>query len=180
MTKRDDMILGYADALVSAALAEGELDRLEGPLFGFAKSLDGAPKVREALADPALPSEKKRRLVQDLLGQKVPPRVVSMIGFIVDQGRGRELGAILEAFAAAAAEERSEVLAEVRSAVPLDKRQRERVAEALGRSTGRTVDVQVVVDPDLIGGIVAKVGDEVFDSSIRGRLRAVRERMSGR
>lgn len=180
MTQRDALVRGYAEALVAAARAEGEVDALEDQLFAFAKALAREAKVREALIDPALPAAQKRGLVQDLLGERVSPHVASMIGFILDQGRGRELAAILEAFAEVAAEQRSEVLAEVRSAVPLDDAQRERIAAALGRTTGRSVDVQVVVDPDLIGGIVAKVGDEVFDSSIRGRLRDVRERMSGR
>lgn len=180
MTDRESLIRGYAEALFTAAQAEGEVGALEDQLFSFAKALGTQPQVRDALLDPALPGENKRALVRDLLGPQASPRAASMIGFIVDQGRSRELTAILEAFAEVAAASRSEVLAEVRSAVPLDESQRSRLAAALRRSTGRAVDVRVVVDPTVIGGIVAKVGDEVFDSSIRARLHGARERMSGR
>ncbi|MFM7718911.1 MAG: ATP synthase F1 subunit delta [Actinomycetota bacterium] len=180
MTDRDALVRGYAEALFAAARAEGEADALEAELFAFGKALGRETQVRDALLDPALPGENKRALVRDLLGERGSPRAASMVGFVVDQGRARELPAILEAFAEVAAASRSEVLAEVRSAVPLDGAQRERLAAALGRSTGRAVDLQVVVDPTVIGGVVAKVGDEVFDSSIRGRLADVRDRMSGR
>lgn len=180
MTKREDLVRGYANALVAAAQAEGDLVALEDALFGFAKALERQTKVRDALLDPALPIDRKRGLVADLLGDRAHGRAAPMISFVVEQGRARELPAILEAFAAAAAASRSEVLAEVRTAVPLAKAQRDRLAAALGRATGRAVDVKVVVDPAVVGGVIAKVGDEVFDGSVRARLDEVRERMAGR
>ena len=69
-----------------------------------------------------------------------------------------------------ASRERDHALAEVRTAVDLSTEQRERLAEALSRATGRQVDVKIVVDPSVIGGVVARVGDEVFDGSIASRL----------
>lgn len=180
MTKREALVRGYAEALLAAARAEGEADAIEAELFAFGKALGRQAKVRDALLDPALPAENKRGLVRDLLGDRGSPRAASMIGFVIDQGRARDLPAILEAYAEVAAASRSEVLAEVRTAVPLGAGQRKRLAAALGRSTGRAVDLQEVIDPTVIGGVVARVGDEVFDSSIRGRLEDVRDRMSGR
>jgi F-type H+-transporting ATPase subunit delta len=79
-----------------------------------------------------------------------------------------------------AAEARSRVAAEVRSAVPLDEDQRTRLAAALGRATGRAVDVKVVIDPEVLGGVVAQVGDTVIDGSVRARLDELRERIGGR
>jgi F-type H+-transporting ATPase subunit delta len=72
------------------------------------------------------------------------------------------------------------VVAEVRSAVPLDEDQRTRLAAALGRATGRAVDVKVVIDPEVLGGVVAQVGDTVIDGSVRARLDELRERIGGR
>jgi F-type H+-transporting ATPase subunit delta len=69
-----------------------------------------------------------------------------------------------------AATEREHALAEVRTAVELTAAQRERLVDALSRATGRKVDVQVVVDPNVVGGVIARVGDEVFDGSISSRL----------
>ena len=74
-----------------------------------------------------------------------------------------------------ASTERDHVLAEVRTAVDLSGEQRERLAAALSRATGHTVDVKVVVDPSVIGGVVARVGDEVFDGSIANRLEGAKQ-----
>jgi F-type H+-transporting ATPase subunit delta len=70
-------------------------------------------------------------------------------------------------------------VAEVRSAVQLDERQRERLAAALSRATGRAVEVKVVVDPTVVGGVVAKIGDEVLDGTLRTRLTEARQHLSG-
>jgi F-type H+-transporting ATPase subunit delta len=78
-----------------------------------------------------------------------------------------------------AAERRHHVLAEVRSAVPLDGAQRERLAQGLSRATGREVEVRVVVDPTVVGGIVARVGDEIFDGSLRSRLDDAKQQLAG-
>ena len=97
------------------------------------------------------------------------------MSFVVGAGRARDLPAIIDRLVEHAAEERSEAVAVVRSAVPLDDGQRRRLAEALGRATGKRVSVKVVVDPSILGGIVAQVGDTVIDGSVRSRLDQLRE-----
>ncbi|GIU98683.1 MAG: hypothetical protein KatS3mg014_0299 [Actinomycetota bacterium] len=178
MSEREAVIRGYAEALLAVAEAEGELDLVEDELYGFAKALETHGDLREALHDPTLPAERKKGLIRDLLGGRANPNTVNALLFLIDQGRARDLEAILEAFARAAAERRNRELAEVRSAVPLDAAQQARLAEALSRVTGKAVEVKVVVDPRVIGGIVAKVGDEVFDGTVRTRLEEARERLT--
>lgn len=179
MAEREALIRGYAQALLEIAEAEGELGIVEDELYAFAKALETHGEIREALHDPALPAENKKGLIRDLLGSRANPNTVNALSFLIDQGRARDIEAIVEAFARAAAERRARQLAEVRSAVPLDETQRRRLAEALSRATGRAVEVKVIVDPRLIGGIVAKVGDEIFDGSVRSRLDEARERLTG-
>jgi F-type H+-transporting ATPase subunit delta len=70
------------------------------------------------------------------------------------------------------------VVGEVRSAVPLTDAQRRRLAEALSSATGRKVEVKVIVDPDLVGGVVARVGDVIFDGSIRSRLDEAKQQLT--
>lgn len=180
MTKRDELIQGYAESLFAAARAEGETGRLEEQFFALAKALASEAKVRDALGDSALPPANKRKLLEDLMGERAAAKAGPLLGFVIEQGRSRELPAILERFVEVAAASRDEVLAEVRSAVALDAKQKERLAASLSKATGRAVDVRVVVDQELIGGVIAKVGDQVFDSSVRARLREVRDRVSGR
>jgi F-type H+-transporting ATPase subunit delta len=164
------LIGGYAQALFAVASAEGVLPRVEDELYAFGKALEQHTELRESLTDAALPSENKKAVLRDLLGERANPLTVSLLGFVIDAGRAREIPKIVDELARMASIERDHALAEVRSAVDLTAAQRDRLAEALSRATGRTVDVKVVVDPTVIGGVVARVGDEVFDGSIASRL----------
>jgi F-type H+-transporting ATPase subunit delta len=179
VTDKDALVRGYAQALLSVAEAEGVLDHVEEELFAFARGVEREGGLREALTDPALPVERKRAVLEDLLGDRADPHTVRLLAFVVEQGRARELGAIVDDLLRAAAERREHAVAEVRSAVPLDAEQRRRLAEALASATGRTIELKVLVDPGVVGGIVARVGDEVFDGSVRTRLQDARQRLGG-
>jgi F-type H+-transporting ATPase subunit delta len=175
---REALVRGYAQAILSIAEAEGELDATVDQLYAFGKALQGEGRLREALIDPGLPVENKRALVADVLGERTNPNVVNAIGLLLEQQRARELPDVLDTLADLASERRQHAVAEVRSAVPLDAGQQQRVAEALSRASGRTVDVKVVVDPSVIGGLVARIGDEIFDGSVRTRLDDAREHLA--
>jgi F-type H+-transporting ATPase subunit delta len=165
-----ELVRGYAEAMFRVADAEGELEAVEGQLYAFAKLLERESRIREALRDPKLPAENKRGLIRDALGERANPIALNLLGLLVEVGRARDIARIVEELASVAAERRAHAVAEVRSAVPLDEKRRARLAEALSRATGRQVEVKVVVDPSVVGGIVARVGDEIFDGSVRGRL----------
>ena len=179
MADKDALVRSYAEALFRVAAAEGELDAVERHLFAFAKLLERETQVREALVDPALPTENKRRLIADTLGERASLVTVNLLGFLVEQGRARELGRIVEELSEVVAQTREQAVAEVRTAIPLDEPKTRRLADALSRATGRQVEVRVVVDPSVIGGAVAKVGDEIFDGSVRSRLLEAREHLTG-
>ncbi|MBI3648296.1 MAG: ATP synthase F1 subunit delta [Actinobacteria bacterium] len=179
MAGSDELVRGYAQALFSVAEAEGVLAKVEDELFAFAKALEQQAPLRQALTDAALPAENKKGVIRDLLGERAHPVTGNLLGFVVESGRARELGRIVEELARLAAERRQLALAEVRSAVPLSEQQRKRLAAALSRATGRAVEVKVVVDPGVVGGVVARVGDEVFDGSIAARLEDAKQHMTG-
>jgi len=174
---KDEIVKGYAQALFAVAEAEEDLGTVEDELFAFAKVVERDGRLREALTDPALPAENKRTLVRELLGDRASSHTVSILGFLIEQGRAKELGRIVESLAELAAERRKHVVAEVRSAVPLTQERRKRLAEALSKATGKNVEITVVIDPAVIGGILARVGDEVFDGTVRTRLEDARERL---
>ena len=177
MTTRDAAVRGYGEAFFAVAEAEGMLDKVEDELFAFGTAIEQNPALREALTDAALPTENRKAVVRDVLGERAHPITVSLIGFAVEAGHAKDLGKIVETMAMLAAERRDASLAEVRSAVPLDDDQRARVAAALSRATGRTIEIKVVVDPSIVGGIVARVGDEVFDGSIANRLNEAKQHL---
>jgi len=178
VAKRDDVVRGYAEAMFSIAEAEGELEPVEEQVYAFAKMVEKRAKVREALIDPELPNENKRNLIGEVLGERANPVAVNLLGMLVEQGRARDIGRIAESLAEVAAERRQQVVGEVRSAVPLTDAQRRRLAEALSSATGRKVEVKVIVDPDLVGGVVARVGDVIFDGSIRSRLDEAKQQLT--
>jgi F-type H+-transporting ATPase subunit delta len=170
-----DLIRGYASAIFAIADAEGSIDRVSDELFHFAKALERSHELRSALADIALPAERKQAVVNELLGDRASQLTLHVVDFVVAQGRARELDAIVEELAALAAARRDKVLAEVRSAIPLDEEQRVRIGEALSRATGKTVEAKVIVDPTVVGGIYARVGDQVIDATVRKRLQDLKE-----
>lgn len=177
--EKSSVIRGYAQALFAIAGAEGELLLVEDELYGFAKSLESQPKLADALADPALPAENKKGLLRDVLGETANPLAVNALCFLIDQGRGRDIGAIVQTLAEIAAESRQHVVAEVRSAVSMSQAQRTKLARALSKATGKTVEVKVVIDPSVVAGAVARVGDEVFDGTVRNRLQEARRQLAG-
>ncbi len=178
MARRKEAIRGYAQALFSVAEAEGVLDEVSDELFRFARTLEQQSDLRQALTDPKLPPDRKRAVLRDLLGERANPHTLNLLEFIVEQGRARELEAITSELDELAAERRRHAVAEVRSAVPLDKARREKLAEALSEATGKDVELKVIVDSSIVGGIVARVGDQVIDGSVRRRLELARERLS--
>ena len=178
MARNKEAIRGYAQALFAVAEAEGVLDEVTDELFRFTRTVEQHPELRQALTDPKLPAERKRAVLQDLLGDRANRHTLNVLEFIVEQGRARELEAIVSELIDLAAERRRHVVAEVRTAVPLDGERRKRLAAALSEATGKDVELKVIVDESVVGGVVARVGDQVIDGSIRRRLELARERLS--
>jgi F-type H+-transporting ATPase subunit delta len=170
MTDSNSRIDGYASALFEIAKAEGTLDEVEDELFRFARSLEGSDELRNALTDELVPAERRQAIVEDLLGSKASPTTASLVSFVVGAGRGRDLPAIISKLVERAASEKDRTVAEVRSAIPLTDDQQRRLAAALANATGKQVEVKVVVDPSVLGGAIATVGDAVIDGSVRTRL----------
>jgi F-type H+-transporting ATPase subunit delta len=172
-----DRVDAYAAAIFEVAKAEGSLDEVADELFRFSRLFESNDELRNALTDQALPAERRQAIVEDLLGNRALPLTTSLISFIVAAGRGRDLPKIVEQLVDRAAAEREHVVAEVRAAVELTPEQRDRLAAALSRSLGKQVEVKVVLDPSILGGIVARVGDTVIDGSIRHRLDQLKEQL---
>ncbi len=172
MAERSDI---YAEALLGIITAEGAVDEVTDELFRFARTLEGNDELWSALADPRIPAERRQQIVQDLLGGKASDITVSVVSFVAGTGRARELPSIVDRLVASSARAAAKQLAEVRVARPIDEEQRSRLAAALSEAVGTDVEVKVVVDPDVVGGVVAQIGDRVIDGSVRTRLRQLRE-----
>ena len=170
MTATEPRIDAYAKALFEVAKAEGNLDEVEDELFRFARSLEASDDLRNALTDELIPAERRQAIVEDLLGHRASNTTTALVSFVVGAGRGKDLPAIIAKLVERAASEKEKAVAEVRSAIPLTTDQQDRLAAAHANATGKQVEVKVVVDPSVLGGLVATVGDTVIDGSVRTRL----------
>ncbi len=171
-----EQVEGYAAALFEVARAEGALEVVEEELFKLSDVLAQSDELRSTLTDANIPAEKRQEIVQDLLATaKATPITTNLVAFVVGAGHARDLPGIISSLVERAASDRKHSVAEVRSAVPLDDDQRKRLAKALSKNLGKEVEVKVHVDPSVLGGISARVGDVVIDGTVRHRLDQLKE-----
>ena len=170
MADANDRTDAYGRALLEVARAEGVLGEVEDDLFRFARVFEGNDDLRMALTDPSLPAERRMAVVEELMGGKALNVSAALASFIVGIGRAGDLPAIVDRFVELAAQEREHEVAEVRTALALTDEQRDRLARALSDATGKQVEVKVIVDPSVLGGAVAQIGDTVIDGSVKTRL----------
>jgi F-type H+-transporting ATPase subunit delta len=165
-----DRIDTYADALFNIASAEGKIDEVQDELFRFGRALESSDALKNTLTDEMVPSAKRQAVVEDLLGGKASAVTTQLVSFVVGSGRGKDLPAIIAKLVDRAAANKQRTIAEVRTAVELTADQKTRLAAALSNATGKAVELKVLVDPTVLGGLVAQVGDQIIDGSVRTRL----------
>lgn len=166
-------------AILSAAQADGSLQQVESELFGLTRALAGQREARRYLQDDAYPPQARGDLVERLLGEQGSPitRVVARRAAVAP--RGRRFVTTLHHVGDLIAELRSREVATVVSASPLTPAQTERLADLLGRTLGRAVQVNVVVDPGVVGGLRVQAGPDVIDSTVLSRLADARRQLAG-
>ncbi|MCW2783379.1 MAG: atpH [Marmoricola sp.] len=165
-------------ALVKAADAAGEGDRLEGELFTFGRAVADAPALRDALSDPARSVTDKQTLVKSLLDGKASAGTVRLAQRAVT-GVHLTVTRALDDYSKVAAESRNRLVALVRAAHPLEPDEQERLGTVLADQYDRPVHLNVVVDKSLIGGVRVEIGDQVIDGTISTRLDDARRRLVG-
>lgn len=158
------------EAVVASAEASGRLDALEDDLFRFGRLVTADADLRDALSAHGGDENAKVSLVETLLQGKATPEAVRLIRQAAVSARGRRFGQVLDRYLAVAAMRSQQLTATVTAAVPLDETQRHRLAEALSRIYHKAVQVNVVLDPAVVGGVRVQVGDEVVDGTILRRL----------
>ncbi len=170
----DDLINGYAEALLTLGGVEGRGEQIGNELSQVAGAIDASEELRTTLADASIPVARRQQIVEDLLGGQ--NRVVgAMVSMVVGAGRSADLSRIADRVIELGAAKKGRVVAEVRSVIPLDADQQERLASALRTSTGKDVEVKVVIDPTIMGGLVTQIDDQIIDGSVRSRIGQLRE-----
>ncbi len=159
LASRDDALDAYADGLDLAAGMLGEGDALD------------------VLRNPARPLRQRTDVIDGLLAGRVPEPVLKLVGLLVERGKIDRLPAVATAYRRLLNERRGVVEALATAAAPLSNDDQAALQRKVARMTGRTVDLRVAVDETLIGGLTVRVGDTLYDASVRGRLERLRERL---
>jgi F-type H+-transporting ATPase subunit delta len=173
----EERLDGFATAILGPVPGESELTRIEDELFRFMRIVDGSPELSNRLSDPEVPADTRRSLVEDLLRPKADPITLQLAAYATRVGRPRDYQALLGYLVDRVASESNRRLAEVRAPVDLDETQRQHLADALARVVGRGVEIRVTIDPSVLAGFVATIGDTVVDGSARHRLEILKERL---
>ena len=170
----DDRIGGYARALLNLAEAEGDSGRYEAEFSQVAQAVESSEELRKVLGDSLIPAGQRQQIVEDVLGgaSRVTTAMVSMV---VGAGRAGDLSRIADRLIELGAEQRGRVVAEVRSAIALEPEQEQRLVDALRTSTGKDVELKVVLDPSIMGGLITQIDDQIIDGSVRSRIGQLRE-----
>ncbi len=177
-SRAGDLLEGLESLARAAAFGvaekDGSLDRVEDELFRFGRILDREPELSRLLSDTATPVDKRVGLLRDVLGGKVTPVTATLLEQVVRNPRSRNLDVAAEELSELAAARRDRYVAHVRTPVRMTGEQEQRLTDSLTRLYGRPISLQVELDPDLLGGLVVRVGGELIDGSVAGRLAAAR------
>lgn len=167
---------GYA-AAVFASLAVADIEGAEDELFRFTRIVEAHRPLRAALSDRELAVPARLSLVADLLGTQASEATRRLVAYAIRGGRARDIVSTLDFLIEEAARARGWRVARVQAAEAVDESQQHQLAEALGRLAGAPVELQITVDPVLLGGVVVEVGDLLIDGSVRHRLDQLKERV---
>lgn len=164
-----------SQALFTASERAGNLDEVEDELFRFGRVLDEQPKLVALLSDRGTPLDGRLRLLGNVLHDRVQPITGTLLEQAVRAPRGRRLNVVVEDLVERAADRRERSVAHVTVAAPLTGQQEQRLVDTLGRIYRRSISLKFDLDPELLGGIVVRVGDEVIDGSVASRLAKARQ-----
>lgn len=170
----------YAAALFEAAKGPNAVDSVESDLGLITYSLDEVPRLREMLVHPLIPVARKKELVAEIFKGKIQDITLDFLFLLVDKQREEIVTDVETEYVNLANEYRNIATVQVTSAVPLTADEQAQLREKLAKFTGKTVELELSENPELIGGLIVQIGDTVIDGSVKGYLASLREKLLGR
>lgn len=177
MARRTTAARRYAEAAFQMGRQSGELDAWERDLTTLREALSNR-ELRALMQHPAVPYQAKERVLREVIGTRIGKEPLSLVLLMVRRGRPGAVDAMFEHFEELLRRERGIARAEVRSALALDASQREAIEERLRELTNRKIELTERVDESLIGGVAIRIGDTLYDASVRSRLERLRARLT--
>lgn len=167
----------YAAALYEEADATGVLGAVDEDVRMLRESLDSNRPLARVFESPVIPQDKKETILHELLADRVEDLTMRFLHLLIRKDRETLTKTILDQYQVLRDEQRGIVDADVTVARPLTDEERAPLVKALEEKTGKEIRLHVHVEPDLIGGLVIRIGDRVFDASVRSQLSALHDRL---
>ena len=170
----------YATALADVVLKSGETESVKSELRMWEQLVAGNQDLQNAFGNPAISLAKKEKVLDELIEKARPSRTsANFLRVLLRNGRLMDLGEIMNRFESVLEERSGVISADVASARELTDGQRNELKANLERRTGRQVNINFAVDPQLIGGVVTRIGSTIYDGSVKTKLENLREEMIG-
>ncbi|HLX56063.1 MAG TPA: ATP synthase F1 subunit delta [Ktedonobacteraceae bacterium] len=166
----------YAEAIFDIARKQNSIDRTLEDIQGIA-SLFSKRTLAYLLNEPKIPAKRKEAVIRQELGPKVLPTSLNLALLVVQRQLVEAMPNIARELAQLVLDYKNQAIAEVTTAAPMDEQQLNSVKQALEHNTGKTILMRTKVQPEILGGVVARVGDQVIDGSIRHRLAAMKQQL---
>ena len=174
-----EVVRRYAATLLEAADETGATTAVQRDVERLLETVRQSGELAEFLANSLADNQAQANVLRELFSGKVEVLTLNFLRLMAVRGRASIIGAALESFLDQVAEREGIISAEVRSAVALSEEQYQRLRERLEHRSGRTVRLDVQVDPSLRGGAIVRVGDTVFDGSVNTYLERLQARLAG-
>ncbi len=166
----------YAKALFAAGKEEDKLQAFNETLQEIRAFLSANPEIEAALESPVIGLDVKQEVIEEIIkAAKVDKTMANFLRVLVQNNRVHHIGLIADSFQELMDEELGVVRAKVITAIPLKKDLKKKMEEVFSQVTGKQVVLETKEDPDIIGGVIAHVGDMVWDGSIRSQLQGFKE-----
>lgn len=167
----------YARALYEEAESQSKTDQVDEDVELIRESLENVKELRRFFESPIASREKKLRVVRALFKDRLDPLTLNFLELLIEKQRETHFPQLAEAYRGMRDEQLGIVRAQARVAVPLGDADHQNLVAALERMTGKSIRLEVTEDEDLMGGVVIRVGDTVYDGSVRNQLSNLREQM---
>lgn len=170
----------YASALADVVLERGEAHEVQSELSAWNEMLQANASLREVFANPTIPLDQKRGLLNKLIDRAKPrPTTANFLKVLLQNQRLTELGEIIRKFAQILDERAGMIAATVTTARAVPEDAQAKLHNTLATLTGKKVRINFATDPEIIGGLVTRIGSTVYDGSVRSQLQQIKEKMAG-
>jgi len=170
----------YADALFQAVKSKDRLDEVKQDLHRIAVLLKSNPDLDGVFSSPVIPTDVKKRIIGRIVGGRVGTEVRNLLFVMADKGRLPYVSAVESEYEKMLRQSKGILLARVETAVPIDELLKRKMAQSLADWKKKPVEMEIKVNPDLLGGVIVRIGDHLVDDSLRGHLMELDQKLQKR